>query len=248
MKKIINKVRNFYIKSPDKACTCADCGRERNENTPSCEECGSSRRDLSIVIGSVIFDKGKIILTILLLFIISLGIFFSIISFSIFSKETLYWVFSAVLQAFTGLVAFLAAVIIFRLQNINNEVNTIIGRLREELVHFKGAPAYNYTPQEAISNSQGIRPEDLTSSQGEARRIQGLYLRHSVLKDSANSVKLSLKKSFLNNLIVITLSLVFLIFTEYIEKASLDIMTISIILVFCITALLSVKKMLYLIR
>lgn len=246
--KIIEKIIKIYQKDSVTGCYCLDCDRERPLDAPSCKECGSTKRKIFMKCGNIYIDNNKIAITIVIGVVALLGVVAFTKKFSWFSTDTLFWLFSAVLQAFAALIAFLATAIIFRLQNISNEKNLIVERLREVLVYFKSRESYGYTTEEIINIAREIDPNNHPGSSSEVRQVQQLYSRISILEKNAKEVRRSLKESFLNNFIVVLLSLVFLTLTDYIYKYNLDIPAVLIVLLFCFVSLNSAKKMVYLIR
>jgi|GEM_PF-2119747 len=248
IKKILVKIKKYYIKGCEAECVCYNCGREIKRTNNHCPECGHTQKDYCLKIRGESYNIKRVSITIFVLLIIILAFIFNANSINLFSKDVLFWSFSAILQAFSGLIAFFAAVIIFRIQINSLELGSIADRLRQTLPYFLNNEPYSHSLNWLLNASKDITPESHPASKNEAQNVQNLYQRAIVLQKSTESIKKDLKESFLINLIVIISALIFLVTTEYIYKYHFDIVAIIWIVVFCIASLLSAKKLLVLIR
>ncbi len=248
IKKLLAKIKYYYIKGCEAECVCYNCGREIKNTSNSCPECGYTQKDYYLRVRGESYNIKRISITIFILLIIILAFIFNANSINLFSENVLFWSFSTILQAFTGLIAFFAAVIIFRIQINSSELSSIADRLRQTLTYFLNDEPYSHSLNWLLRTSKDITPEKHPASRKEAQNVQNLYQRAIVLQKSTESIKKNLKESFLINLIVIISALIFLVATEYIYDCHLDTIAIIWIIAFCIASLLSAKKLLVLIR
>jgi hypothetical protein len=219
------------------------------DNKVKCNECGSNIRKIKLYIGGTIIEKRKILIIVFFVIIIITTLLFNYnYNISLFSKETLFWLFSTVLQAFAALIAFVATAIIFRLQNIRSEKNSIIERLRDLLRFFKNDEPLGYTHQDVINEAREIYSVEQKFWTDKSNQIKQLTERIDRLDKNSLGVKNSLQKSFIYNFIVMCLALIFLIFTEYIINYYLDISSVALILIFSFFSLFSVFRTLSVIR
>lgn len=70
-----------------------------------------------------------------------------------------YYFYSTVVQGFLALIAFLGAVVIYRLQIIENELQKMSDKLQRPMVYYRGAPAETYAWKETLTEAKKILQE-----------------------------------------------------------------------------------------
>jgi hypothetical protein len=246
IKKTKTRIKKYFFIINQNSIACLKCNRELTPNEISCPECHTTGRSYKMNVGGKEhIDRFKVLSAIIVSLLIIIAIVCSFNSISFFSKETLYWLFSAVLQAFAGLIAFLAAVVIFRMQVNYSELNNTADLIRQALLFFKGEAARSYTVTDIIREAADINPVvSQSSSKTEVNTVYVLYQRIIAAQQSNESAKQILKSSLAINLTVIISSLISLSLVEQISVHNIDISAVLFTIIYSIFALINTKKLL----
>lgn len=115
--------------------------------------------------------RSKILVTIDSLLLIILLSFFINTAFK--DQNLYYYTFSTIIQGFLALVALLGAVVVYKLQIIETELNGTRDRMENDLTYFMGQAVYSFSWIEAMIEARKILDNNAyTESSGNEKYIE----------------------------------------------------------------------------
>jgi hypothetical protein len=164
--------------------------------------------------------------------VVLVGILGSVLNFypEVFADQNLsYYLFSTVVQGFLALVGVLGAVALFKLQNVENEINNTMSFILPVAVIFRGAIANGYSSTQMIDEIEKVlgRKETLP----ERGLLQNAYDKLKSASNEKSSVRSTMVDFSLWSFITVLLALLGIPFTKLLIFYNLYFLTA----LYCIT-------------
>lgn len=119
-----------------------------------------------------------------LFFSISLIVLLLLFPISVFSDQALYYyTFSTIVQGFLALVALLGALVVYKLQIIETELNNTRDRMERDFIYFLGQKAYSFSWTDAIREAQKILDNRTNSSEAGKSELMRIEINLKKLND-----------------------------------------------------------------
>jgi hypothetical protein len=178
---------------------------------------------------------GLVVLLFILLFLFSNGIFRD--------QNLYYYVFSTIVQGFLALVALLGAVVVYKLQIIETDLNGTRDRMENDLTYFLGQAPYSFSWAEAMNEAKKILDANDKNSTHEShiKRIEMNWNKLDGLNKERSIIRSKMVDFCLGSFLNIGTALIFLPISKIITLQEVYILgfifvslniTLSVVLMF----------------
>lgn len=169
----------------------------------------------------------------------------------IFKDQNLYfYTFSTIVQGYLALVGFLGAVVIYKLQILETDLNNLRDQNRPDMEYFRGVAGKGFSWIESMSESEKIvndHPEH-DGSKAERERVAVRFKRFKELSKEKNIIRRKAVDFSLLSFLNVGFSLVSIMLSKFLVVNDLYILGFILVIVAITISILSMFSAIHIIR